>query len=194
MNVKCLVLDAMGVIFQAGDDVAELLVPFLEKNGGSRDVDYINQIYFEASSGKMSAKTFWHTVGVDPILENSYLDLHALKPGIMQLLQSCQENDLPVWCLSNDLAQWSEKIRAKFGLETYFKGAVISGEAGCRKPDQKIYQILMERCGFQADEILFVDDRQKNIDMARKLGINTLLCSENSEFHQIAELLSFEAS
>ena len=142
----------------------------------------------------MSAKTFWHTVGVDPILENSYLDLHALKPGIMQLLQSCQENDLPVWCLSNDLAQWSEKIRAKFGLETYFKGAVISGEAGCRKPDQKIYQILMERCGFQADEILFVDDRQKNIDMARKLGINTLLCSENSEFHQIAELLSFEAS
>ena len=27
--MKCLVLDAMGVIFSAADDVAELLIPFI---------------------------------------------------------------------------------------------------------------------------------------------------------------------
>ena len=33
--MKCLVPDAMGVIFTADDDVAELLIPFIEERGGS---------------------------------------------------------------------------------------------------------------------------------------------------------------
>ena len=36
--MKCLVLDAMGVIFSAADDVAELLIPFIAEHGGSRVV------------------------------------------------------------------------------------------------------------------------------------------------------------
>ena len=35
---QTLILDAMGVLYQAGDDVAELLVPFVRKHGPS-DLD-----------------------------------------------------------------------------------------------------------------------------------------------------------
>ena len=189
MKIKCLVLDAMGVIFQAGDDIAELLIPFLAENGGSRDTSFINMIYTDASSGKISSEEFWNAVGVDSSLEDSYLDRHEVKPGILGLLKSCGNHGIPVWCLSNDLAQWSEKLRSKFGLNAYFQGAVISDEALCRKPDSKIYEVLIRRSTFKANELLFVDDRKKNIDAAKQLGINTILFSENSDFCEIAEAL-----
>jgi len=35
--VKVLVFDAMGVIYMAGDDVAELFCPFIHENGGIAD-------------------------------------------------------------------------------------------------------------------------------------------------------------
>ena len=189
MKIKCLVLDAMGVVFQAGDDIAELLIPFLAEKDGSRDTSLINKIYIDASSGKMSSEEFWNAVGVDSSLEDNYLDRHELKPGILGLLKSCEKHGIPVWCLSNDLTQWSEKLRSKFDLTTYFQGAVISEEAHCRKPDSKIYEILIRRSGFKANELLFVDDRKKNVDAAKQLGIDTILFSENSDFSEIAEAL-----
>lgn len=55
--MKCLVLDAMGVIFQAADDVVELLIPFVTEYGGEEDV--VQSAYLDASLGRISADEFW---------------------------------------------------------------------------------------------------------------------------------------
>lgn len=36
-RIAALVLDAMGVIYSVGDDVADLLCPFIEERGGESD-------------------------------------------------------------------------------------------------------------------------------------------------------------
>jgi len=71
--LKTIVLDAMGVIYSVGDDVSELLCPFIAEKGGLRDVGRISLLYRAASLGQMSAKEFWRAASVDPGREDDYL-------------------------------------------------------------------------------------------------------------------------
>jgi|GEM_PF-4675402 len=56
MTENTIVLDAMGVIYASSDDVAELLVPFVIKAGGIKDLEEIARQYTLASLGKQDAE------------------------------------------------------------------------------------------------------------------------------------------
>ena len=61
-GLKTVALDAMGVIYPVGgdgDDVKNLLVPFIRKEGGSEDIGNIERLYLQASLGKLTAFQFW---------------------------------------------------------------------------------------------------------------------------------------
>lgn len=52
---------------------------------------------------------------------------------------------------------------------------IDSSELGVKKPMSEIYQIAKERAGVPAEEILFIDNRQKNLDVPAKMGWQTYL-------------------
>ena len=60
---RCLVLDAMGVVFAAAADVAEILIPFIRSAGGESDARTIESVYLQASLGIIDADAFWRRVG-----------------------------------------------------------------------------------------------------------------------------------
>lgn len=43
----------------------------------------------------------------------------------------------------------------------------------CRKPDKKIYEIAEKKCGFKGEDILFIDNRQENLEIPKKMGWQT---------------------
>jgi 2-haloacid dehalogenase len=51
-----------------------------------------------------------------------------------------------------------------------FEGIVISGEEKLKKPDVRIYRVLLERYGLVAGESLFIDDSEANVQSAELLG------------------------
>ncbi len=173
--MSCLVLDAMGVIFSSADDVAELLIPFIAEKSGTCDEDLIQSAYLQASLGQISPDDFWHQVGVASDLEDEYLSRHTLNPGITELMSLAKRNGIAVWCLSNDVGRWSDKLRSNHCLEILLNGSIISGDVGVRKPDNEIYEILIHSSGCRIDEILFVDDREKNVIASRQLGMETIM-------------------
>ena len=166
MNDTILVLDAMGVIYTAADDIAELLVPFVLENGGLSDGAFIADRYTCASLGEIEAPSFWQSVGLSPTLEDDYLSRHQLTDGLVPFLENLPPCVSSVWCLSNDVSQWSKKLRSIHDLEQRFAGFVISGDVGIRKPDSGIYDCLLELVCRPAKCVLFVDDRPKNLDAA----------------------------
>ena len=172
---RVLMLDAMGVIFEAGDDVAELLVPFVQLYGDGVDEAAVAAAYMEASQGRLTAAAFWRQMGIDPSLEDTYLAAHRLTPDALLLLQRARARFEAVFCLSNDVSEWSRKLRQTFDLEQYVDAWFISGDLGVRKPATEIYEAVLIKSGFSAEEILFVDDRPKNLDAARRIGIQTVL-------------------
>lgn len=62
--MRYVVLDAMGVIFQAADDVAELLIPFIREAGGCTSPQEVEAAYLDASLGVIGPDEFWSRVGL----------------------------------------------------------------------------------------------------------------------------------
>ncbi|MDP5093341.1 MAG: HAD family phosphatase [Polaribacter sp.] len=78
----------------------------------------------------------------------------------------------------------TNKIHQKEYLDTYknsfnssfndlFKKAYYSHEIGIRKPDEAIFNFILEDSNLVASETLFVDDAISNIEGAQKVGIKT---------------------
>lgn len=93
-----------------------------------------------------------------------------------------------VYLLSNtNSIMWESRIAEEFrqeGLEVkdYFDGIVTSFEVKSIKPDRRIFEITIERCGILPEETIFLDDSQKNLDTAAQLGFGTILVSPGAEF------------
>jgi FMN phosphatase YigB (HAD superfamily) len=183
---RCLVLDAMGVLFAAADDVAELLIPFIRSAGGERDTRAIESAYLEASLGHLEADAFWTRVGLAPDVEPAYLSHHRLAAGALQFLLTARRASLPVWCLSNDVARWSKHLRTTLGIEYLLAGAVISSEAGIRKPDSGIYERLLAETACRPGELLFVDDRTRNVAAAAALGIPAIVFTGPHDYARLS--------
>jgi Predicted hydrolase (HAD superfamily) len=50
-----------------------------------------------------------------------------------------------------------------------------SSRMHCRKPDKRVYAFVKENTGFEYNEMLFIEDTDENLSIARELGINTIL-------------------
>jgi len=55
-NIDLIVFDAMGVIFEEGDDANNLLIPFIEHECAYTDRSTIYHLYMEASLGHISSR------------------------------------------------------------------------------------------------------------------------------------------
>lgn len=91
--------------------------------------------------------------------------LHGIKPHYRLFLLS-NSNHIHFQKYESDL-----KKQLSGGFEALFEGLVFSYREGCAKPDPEIYRILLKRYALQADETLFIDDREDNIEAARREGI-----------------------
>jgi putative hydrolase of the HAD superfamily len=176
----------MGVIYAEANDGPNLFYPFIVEKGGCRDVQQIIRLWTDASLGRISSAELWEAAGLNPALEEEYLQKYRLFDGLLSFLDATLSRGIEVWCLSNNLSEWSQKLHRKFGLDKYIKGSVISGDVGFLKPDPAIYRHLLTESGAAPHEILFIDDRLRNIKAADALGIHTaLFCPalEESEGH-----------
>jgi len=57
----------------------------------------------------------------------------------------------------------------------FFDDIVFSCRVGITKPDDMIYLLAAKRLGCEPDEIIFIDDRQENVDGATNIGMQGIL-------------------
>ncbi len=172
---KLLALDAMGVIYAEPDDGHKLLYPFIVEKGGCSDLKEIGRLWSEASRGRMSSAELWRAAGVDPALEDEYLVKYRLMDGLIDFCVAERSRGIELWCLSNNVSEWAQKLREMFHLDRYFDGFVISGDTGTLKPEPAIYLFMLEKAGVKPSEAIFVDDRLRNVVAADALGITSIL-------------------
>ncbi|PIR04638.1 MAG: hypothetical protein COV57_03370 [Candidatus Liptonbacteria bacterium CG11_big_fil_rev_8_21_14_0_20_35_14] len=60
-------------------------------------------------------------------------------------------------------------------MSLYFDEVIISAEVGINKPDPKIYSLALDKIKSNPEESIFIDDLEKNLEPAKKLGIATIL-------------------
>ncbi|KXT84982.1 HAD superfamily hydrolase [Streptococcus sp. DD11] len=60
-------------------------------------------------------------------------------------------------------------------------GYILSSEVGAVKPDREIYLELLEKYHLQAEECVFIDDIEANLEAAADLGFATILAKSEAE-------------
>ena len=88
----------------------------------------------------------------------------------VRLQRALRAKGVPVFALSNFGIQSFDYAETQYPFLGEFDRRYISGHMGVIKPDPRIYQMLEDDCGLAPESLLFADDRQDNIDMARARG------------------------
>lgn len=182
---RVLVLDAMGVLYQACDDVEELLIPYIASFNKGVSADIINRLYIEASLGRIRSDSFWDAVGVPSENEDDYLNRHKCSEGLFEFLDRICHHVDDIVCLSNDLSEWSIKLRKRFGLDKFISEWFISANLGRRKPDPEIYLQVYRFFQDCNTTFFFFDDNPKNVLAAEQIGWNGHVFNQNS--HRLYE-------
>jgi len=63
-------------------------------------------------------------------------------------------------------------------LASLFNSVYYSNEIGLRKPDQKVFEFVLEQNNYLPKETLFLDDSIQHIEGAKKCGIQTIQIQE----------------
>jgi len=66
-----------------------------------------------------------------------------------------------------------EYVSRTIEIEKYFSGGVYSYQEHVKKPDPKIYEIILEKYDLDRAETIFFDDREKNVVAANGVGISS---------------------
>jgi HAD superfamily hydrolase (TIGR01509 family) len=93
----------------------------------------------------------------------------------IQLLQTLNQAGHRLGLLSNTCdCHWQfllSDVRFKF-LHSSFEQTVLSYIEGCVKPGTDIYRIAANRANCYPESILFIDDKQENVQSARSYGFD----------------------
>ncbi len=91
---------------------------------------------------------------------------------MLDLIKDLRAGGLVTSLLSNSWGARDGYPRHLFG--DLFDDVVISAEVGMRKPEERIFQLAIDRLGLSPAECAFVDDVDGNIVAAQALGIRTV--------------------
>ena len=92
-------------------------------------------------------------------------------PGMHQLLGELHSSGYRLYGLSNWSSKVYETMRNYSEIFSLLHGRVLSCEEHLLKPEPEIYRRALDRWGLNAEECVFVDDKQANIDGCQAVGI-----------------------
>ena len=93
---------------------------------------------------------------------------------------------------TNDLAM--EHINRNFPFMKDFDAHILSYEVGAMKPAARIYEVLEKLCGCRGAEVLYLDDRQENVDAGAARGWQVILQTDPAKSRAAIEQLGLLGS
>jgi len=103
-----------------------------------------------------------------------------LYPGVLEALAFLREKGFRLWLLSNAQRVFTAYELRHLGLGEQLDGICISSDYGCRKPDVRFYQALLEEQKLDPRQCLMIgNDRETDIAGAKAVGLDTLYMHTN---------------
>ena len=196
MKYKCLIFDLGGVIININPSRAINEFSRISNNKPSNEFEFIDyrflkkelkkkNIFFEFEKGSIKEEFFRNeiiknlNVKLDNDEFNRIWNLVILNINT-DLLESIFKlrNRFSLMVLSNTNSihkNYFEKLMVNeygYGFNKFFDKVFYSHEMFCRKPEKKIYEMVIDECGFKPSDILFFDDMKENITSAKLNGID----------------------
>ncbi len=132
---------------------------------------------------EVSAAAYWEKVAERGLAENEVTELVSMddaqwtkeNPEMLHLARQLKELGVKIAILSNMQQDMLRMMRAKFSWLGEFDLQMYSCETGVVKPEHDSYLKCSNALGVEPAQVLFLDDKQKNIDGALRVGMHALL-------------------
>jgi putative hydrolase of the HAD superfamily len=86
--------------------------------------------------------------------------------------------------INNEIFELNIYRLETFGLQNIFPAFFSSCFLGIRKPEAAIYRLALQVSQKKAEECLFIDDREVNLECPREMGIATILFRDAEQLRQ----------
>lgn len=191
--IRNIIFDFGGVIY----DIDHKLSKLAFENLGIKDFDELyghqiqTEIFEKIETGQIDDREFLtylkkflpKDVSIKDI-ENAWCALLlGFNTKKIELLISLKKN-YKLYLLSNSnvihYRRFILELNEFIDFRSLFDGVYFSHEQGLRKPDKDFYQLLLEQNNLSPHESLFIDDLDKNVEAAEKLGIQTYYLNNES--------------
>lgn len=109
---------------------------------------------------------------VDEFLEKWFSSERTLDAEVIRIIDRLRAKGVKCY-----IASRQEKYRMRYlldevGLNGHFDGTFCTSDIGYDKSEPEFWERVLAELPLSAEEILFFDDKQKNVDMARSFGID----------------------
>lgn len=198
--IKAVLFDYYGVISMikvTGDG----FVPRMAKAFGVNQdaAQKIREKYWrELQIGSLSEEAFWENVEKDlgktlsAEQRNIWTSDEERAPNehILDLAEELRDKGYITGIFSNVMPHSLEALR-KASVYEGFDPVLLSCEDGMVKPEPDFYQLALQKLDLPAQEVLFIDDQERNLIPAREIGMKTILAKDPQQIiHDVKKTLS----
>jgi len=173
------------------EDLGKALAALAERDGDNP--------LFRLERGEITEVEFLELLrdGLEPLLghrpelhEFREVYFNALDPNepMIELMRELKANGYRMGMLTNNVREWEPLWRSMLPVDEIFEFVVDSGFVGVRKPEGRIYEMVIERLSLPAEACLFVDDVEVNCSGAERAGMKAVHFRDNEQ--AIAEIRS----
>lgn len=146
--------------------------------------DAFSKHLHELDSGKIQETTFWNKIADDvnsaPLKENTeslwntYFRKNA-KPNqdIINLAKTISENSYTMGIISN-IEEITHRVVDDWNVLEPFEHKFMSYRIGFSKPDSRIYEHVIQRLPFDPPQMIFIDDKESNVEAAKRSRIKAI--------------------
>lgn len=197
-DITHIALDMGGVVLHIDHDQA---VSRFEEIGAAEAREYLNPyhqqgIFGQLEGGQISAETFVaelsRLIG-KPLTHEQCLYawlgyLKELPQRNLDTIQRLRHEGYRVCLLSNTnpfFFEWAESEAFDshgHPIRDYFDSIYVSFQCKLLKPTREIYEHVLRSEGIRPEQLLFIDDSERNTEAAAALGIRTLHVETNADW------------
>ncbi|HSG26665.1 MAG TPA: HAD family phosphatase [Anaerolineales bacterium] len=183
MTIKAVIWDVGGVLERTEDSgprraLAERLG---WEMGPLMDLVFGNNDAHRAQLGQISLADHWQNVRrtlgqTEDELKRTIEEFFAGDELDTQLVNAIRRmrEDYTTAILSNYFPILRDKVNHQWKIGDAFDHLVVSAEVGVKKPDPKIFRIVLDSVECSPGEAVFIDDMAENIAAARAVGLHAV--------------------
>ncbi len=177
-----LVFDLSGVFFNDGLKVAVKKISD-EFKLSPKKVEFVLNGSFAQKyrTGLIETKDFWKQAkeylkvdNINKVRKIFFKSYHPHEESV-KLLKDLKSKKIKTAYLSNSPKDRVEFLNERYNFISLFDFGLFSFEAQVWKPDKEVYQKFLNRFNLHSKDLIYIDDRERDLKPARELGMKTIL-------------------
>lgn len=190
--IKVVLFDWGGVLVEGGKSFSK----YMQEQSGSdiQDLEGFRKIRIALNEGKLTEAEFevrfLKLPGAKVIPSDFWEQAHIVDmiPAMQELIKDLRDNGIQTGIISNMNHKIADQIQANGGYEG-FHPLLISCREGLCKPKKQLFDRALAEVDAKANEIIYIDDYEANLEYLSSLGVHTILANTTDQVIQDIKLV-----